>query len=111
MSRKIGNRSRRRRSGPDHRAPNRHGAIRNAGTVAALLAGLTADALAQDQPAPAPAPPSGGEEGQPAPGSTVVVVPGPQPPPQVIVPGYPPPGTNVDAHLPSSSRTSSDTSK
>lgn len=62
-------------------------------------------------------PQDGGESG-PAPAAagspqvTVVTVPAPaQPAPQVIVPGYPQPGYNPDAHLPSSSRSTTDTSK
>ncbi|MDI3290322.1 LysM peptidoglycan-binding domain-containing protein [Polyangium sp. 15x6] len=57
-----------------------------------------------------------GSEGAPAPATgaqvTVVQVPQAAPPQtQVIVPGYPQPGFNPDAHLPSSSRSSSDTSR
>src|SRR5690349_7886329 len=55
--------------------------------------------------------PSGGSEAaestQATPGGppvTVEVVPPAAPPPQVFVPGYPQPGTVLDAHLPSGSR-------
>lgn len=68
---------------------------------------LSAVALGQSS-GPAP---SGGSEAaeatQATPGGppvTVEVVPPPATPPQVFVPGYPQPGTVLDAHLPSGSR-------
>jgi len=68
-------------------------------------------ALAQDTPADG-APSGGGGQSNGAPQVTVVQVPAPQQTtPQVIVPGYPQPGYNPDAHLPSSSRSTTDTSK
>lgn len=67
-------------------------------------------ALAQDAP-PSTGPSDTGSEGtsgQP----TVTVVPVPvQTSPQVIVPGYPVPGTNLEGHLPSSSHATTDTSR
>src|SRR5262245_9603598 len=73
--------------------------------TAALVGTLGSDALAQDQPPapaqPPPAPPQGGEtEGQPAPGPTIIQLPGQPQPPQVITPGYPAPGTDLEGHLP-----------
>lgn len=74
-------------------------------TVAACAAaaGLPKDAMAQDPGGGS----EGGESGQPP--ITVVV-----PPTQtttVFTPGYPAPGTDPNAHLPSSSRGTSDTSR
>lgn len=69
----------------------------------ALTAAPTA-ALAQDAPA------DGTEAEQPGGSVTVVQVPPPAAP-QVIVPGYPAAGYDPNAHLPSSSRASSDTSR
>jgi hypothetical protein len=77
-------------------------------TPLTLLLALAAapPALAQDAPAE-------GEEGEPpgaTPGVTVIQVPSQQAP-QVVVPGYPQPGFDPNAHLPSSSRGSSDISR
>lgn len=75
------------------------------GAAAALAA---APARAQD---PDSAPDSGGDAGA---AGSVTPGPGPGPgagPSQVYVPGYPAPGTDLDAHLPSSSRGSTDTSR
>lgn len=70
------------------------------GVAAAFTA---APALAQD---PDASPDSGGA------GTPVPSDPGPGGgPSQVFIPGYPAPGTDLDAHLPSSSRGSSDTSR
>ncbi len=55
------------------------------------------------------APPGGEGEGAPPPSVTVVQVPAPTT--QVQVPGYPAPGVDPNAHLPSSSRGTSDTSR
>jgi hypothetical protein len=73
-----------------------------------ILCGVTvtltaAPALAQDPDSA----PEGGGTGTPAPSN-----PGPGAgPSQVFIPGFPAPGTDLDAHLPSSSRASSDTSR
>ncbi|MGK4007786.1 LysM peptidoglycan-binding domain-containing protein [Sorangium sp. So ce1036] len=69
------------------------------------LAAVAPAALAQDQ---------GGEEGAaPGPGVTVVQVPQAEPSveTQVVVPGYPQPGFDPNAHLPSSARGTTDTSR
>ena len=68
------------------------------------LASAPASALAQDTGAEAEQP--GATPG----GVTVIQVPA-APPPQVIVPGYPQPGFDPNAHLPSSSRATSDTAR
>lgn len=76
-------------------------------TLALAAATLApAAAAAQDAP-PADVPaPAGGEEAPPV----VVQVPAP-PPPQVVVPGYPQPGVDINEHLPSSSRGTLDTGR
>ncbi len=53
------------------------------------------------------------QDGAPAPAGSpqVTIVQQPAPATQVVVPGYPQPGFNVDGHLPSSSRSSADTSR
>ncbi|MBK9261820.1 MAG: LysM peptidoglycan-binding domain-containing protein [Polyangiaceae bacterium] len=71
-------------------------------TLLAILSLAAFDSSAQDT-APG-ATPAG------APQVTIVQAPAP-PPTQVVVPGYPQPGFNPDGHLPSSSRSSIDTSR
>jgi LysM repeat protein len=67
-----------------------------------LVLGLPPHAFAQDsEEAPA-------TQGQ---GVSVIQLPPPPPQQQVIIPGYPAPGTDVNAHLPSSARGTSDTSR
>jgi LysM domain len=73
-----------------------------AATSLALYSLATFDSNAQDG-APTSAPAT-------APQVTVVQVPQ-APTTQVVVPGYPQPGFNVDGHLPSSSQSSNDTSR
>jgi hypothetical protein len=82
---------------------------RNSRTTA-LFAGITlgalaSPALAQDT---GPSPDDGGGSGTS--GTAVPSNPGAGPS-QVFVPGYPAPGVNIDGHLPSSSRSSSDISR
>ncbi|WP_044235985.1 LysM peptidoglycan-binding domain-containing protein [Chondromyces apiculatus] len=73
--------------------------------VALALASAPAASLAQEVSVD-----SGAGAEQPAtPGVTVIQV--PTQAPQVIVPGYPPPGFDPNSHLPSSSRGSTDTSR
>jgi hypothetical protein len=73
-----------------------------AATSLAIFSLVAFDSNAQDDgPAQTPAT---------SPQVTVVQVPS-QPTTQVVVPGYPQPGFNVDGHLPSSSRSSNDTSR
>lgn len=72
-------------------------------TFLALFAMPAFDSNAQDAPpTQAPATP---------PQVTVVQVPAQQQTPQVVVPGYPQPGFKLEGHLPSSSRSTNDTSR
>lgn len=73
----------------------------------AFFVSLTAGVVATAATGTAVAQDTGGGEAAPAGGGNVVVE---VPSPQVVVPGYPAPGTELEGHLPSSSRASSDTS-
>ncbi|HRI72329.1 MAG TPA: LysM peptidoglycan-binding domain-containing protein, partial [Polyangium sp.] len=73
-------------------------------TFLVLLALPAFDSNAQDAPPAQTAPGT-------TPQVTVVQVPAQQQTPQVIVPGYPQPGYKIDGHLPSSSRSTNDTSR
>jgi LysM repeat protein len=69
----------------------------------ALVLSLSPGTLAQDFP-PEEAPATQGQ------GVSVIQLP-PPPPQQVVVPGYPAPGSNLESHLPSSARATSDVSR
>ena len=74
--------------------------------IALVSVGYGGHAAAQDE--------NGGGAPQASGGPQVTVVQVPaaaQPATQVVVPGYPQPGFNVDGHLPSSSRSTNDTSR
>lgn len=76
------------------------------------LAAVSSSATVLAQEAAPAAPGAVGDPGAPPPAPSVTIVPVPQPsPPQVIVPGYPAPGTNLEAHLPSSSRATTDVTR
>lgn len=84
--------------------------------VARLLAiGLLAQAgspRALAQEAPPAAPSEGADPAAPSGPPAVTAAPVQQPsPPQIFVPGYPAPGTNLEGHLPSSSRATTDVSR
>jgi LysM repeat protein len=92
--------------------------IRALTSTSCLLLAALAPALAgaQDAPADEAPPPAGNASASDASGGgtkvTVVQVPSaPAQAPQVIVPGYPQPGYDVNGHLPSSSRARVDTSQ
>jgi LysM repeat protein len=99
---------------------------RKATAILSLLASVTsvasADVAAAQELDPAPDPSEGGDgngngnrsantgAGAGQPGVTPVPAPAPQGP-QIFVPGYPAPGTNLEGHLPSSSRASTDATR
>ncbi len=74
-------------------------------TSLALCSLATLNAIGQDAPA------TGTPGNATNPQVTVVQVPAQQQTTQVVVPGYPQPGYKVDGHLPSSSRSTNDTSR
>ena len=73
--------------------------------TAAAIGAASAPVLAQ----PAPAPPTEGDPGAGQPPAVIVTV--PDPTPGAPVPSYPPAGSDPNAHLPSSSRGTTDTSR
>jgi len=76
-------------------------------TATMLVLSVAATASAQDATAPGNDPGAGGDGAARVQVVTVPVA----PPPQVFVPGFPAPGVDPNAHLPSSSRGSTDTAR
>lgn len=77
-----------------------------------VIASVWAPSIASAQDTgSAPDPSAGGQSSAGDPQIRVVPVPVQTTSPQVVVPGYPAPGTKLEGHLPSSSRASSDTSR
>jgi LysM repeat protein len=82
-------------------------------SVFAAIAVISSPASAQDAPPAAEAPPSDvPSEGSEPPPSSPQSLPAGQPSqPQIFIPGYPTPGTQLEGHLPSSSRASTDATR